>query len=108
VFDPVYGFGGNGPLVPVNTSNNELPGRTGGGCVENGPFVNMTVHLGPFASLERNDQCLKRDLAPEYATKYLARDKLDTVLSQADYGWFERTLEGGTAFEDSQMHAGGQ
>jgi tyrosinase len=70
--------------------------------------MNMTVHLGRFASLDRNDQCLRRDLAPEYAATYLARDKLDTVLSQPEYGWFERTMEGGTAFEDSQIHAGGQ
>jgi tyrosinase len=76
--------------------------------VEDGPFINMTVHLGPFASLARNDQCLKRDLAPKYAATYLAKDKVKTVLSQEDYGWFARTLEGGTAWEDSQIHAGGQ
>jgi tyrosinase len=108
VFDSAYGFGGNGPQIPYNSSNNEVPGRTGGGCVKDGPFKNMTVHLGPFASLARNDQCLKRDLAPEYAAKYLARDKLNAVLSQSDYGWFSRTLEGGTSFNESQIHAGGQ
>jgi len=108
LFDSVYGFGGNGPQIPFNASNNEVPGRTGGGCVRDGPFKNMTVHLGPLASLARNDQCLKRDLAPEYAAKYLARDKLDLVLSQSDYGWFARTLEGGTSFDESQIHAGGQ
>ncbi|KAI4611632.1 uncharacterized protein J4E87_010482 [Alternaria ethzedia] len=107
IFDATYGFGGNGPLVPVNTSNNEVPGRTGGGCVQDGPFVNMTVHLGPAASLARNDQCLRRDLAPDYAAMYVGRDKLDTVMAQADYGWFARTIEGGTAWDDSQIHAGG-
>lgn len=109
LFDAVYGFGGNGPQVsPYNASKNEVPGRTGGGCVKDGPFRNMTVHLGPFASLARTDQCLKRDLAPEYAATYLARNKLDLVLAQKDYGWFARTLEGGTSFEQSQIHAGGQ
>lgn len=108
IFDAIYGFGGNGPLVPVNTSNNEVPGRTGGGCVQDGPFVNMTVHLGPAASLERNDQCLRRDLAPDYAATYLGKDKLDGVITQADYGWFARTIEGGPAWDDSQIHAGGQ
>lgn len=95
-------------MITVNASNNEVPGRIGGGCVKDGPFSNMTVHLGPFASLERNDQCLKRDLAPEYATKFLSHDKLAQVLSQSDYGWFARTLEGGTSWDDSQIHAGGQ
>jgi tyrosinase len=108
LFDAVYGFGLNGARIPVNQSNNEVPGRTGGGCVMDGPFRNMTVHLGPFASLARNDQCLRRDLAPGYAAEYLGRDKLDLVLGQKDYGWFARTLEGGTAFNESQIHAGGQ
>ncbi|KAI4678830.1 hypothetical protein J4E81_010558 [Alternaria sp. BMP 2799] len=107
IFDATYGFGGNGPLVPFNTSNNEVPGRTGGGCVQDGPFVNMTVHLGPAASLARNDQCLRRDLAPDYAATYLGKDKLNTVMAQADYGWFARTMEGGPAWDDSQIHAGG-
>jgi tyrosinase len=108
VFDSSYSLGGNGPLIAGNASNNGVPGRTGGGCLENGPFVNKTVHLGPFAFLERNDQCLKRDLAPEYAATYLAGDKLTIVMSQTNYGWFERTLEGGTAFGDSQIHTGGK
>lgn len=109
IFDATHGFGGNGPLTtPYNASNNEVPGRTGGGCVKDGPFKDMTVHLGPFASLARTDQCLKRDLAPEYAAKYLTRDKLDLVMSQPDYGWFARTMEGGTSFDESQIHAGGQ
>jgi tyrosinase len=68
----------------------------------------MTVHLGPFASLARNDQCLKSDLAPEYAARYLAWDKLEKVFKQTDYGWCARTLEGGTSFNESQIHAGGQ
>lgn len=109
LFDPVYGFGGNGPLTtPYNESANEVPGRTGGGCVKDGPFKKMTVRLGPFGSLERNDQCLKRDFAPEYAVKFLSKSRVNTVMSQPNFGWMERTLEGGTGWDESQIHAGGQ
>ena len=46
VFDPVYGFGGNGPFVPIDPTNpNEVPGRTGGGCVFDGPFKNYIVQF---------------------------------------------------------------
>jgi tyrosinase len=39
---------------------------------------------------------------------YLARGKLDKVMSQPDFGWFSKTIDGGTAWEYSQIHAGGQ
>ncbi|KAH6875060.1 hypothetical protein BKA58DRAFT_437055 [Alternaria rosae] len=108
VFDATYGFGGNGPFIPPpDASNNTVPGRTGGGCVEDGPFMNITVHLGPLDSLARNDQCLRRDLAPEYAATILAKSELDKVMAQADYGWFARTMEGGTTWDESQIHTGG-
>jgi len=40
VFDPKTGFGGNGPFVenPNPFPPAPVPGRTGGGCVPNGPF----------------------------------------------------------------------
>lgn len=54
VFDNTYGFGGNGPYIedisddeefPVKTPT-EIPGRSGGGCVQEGPFANLTVPMG--------------------------------------------------------------
>jgi tyrosinase len=50
VFDTVYGFGGNG----VGDDH----------CVQDGPFANMTNHLGPY--YEISDQCLKREFVPSY------------------------------------------
>lgn len=44
VFDPVTGFGGNG----VGTNS----------CIADGPFANMTLHLGPL--YEITDHCLSR------------------------------------------------
>lgn len=77
--------------------------------MKDGPFRNMRVHLGvPFGSLSKSDNCLKRDFAPEYASKFLAKGMLEKVMAQEDYGWFDRTLEGGTGWDASQIHAGGQ
>ncbi|OCL11990.1 Di-copper centre-containing protein [Glonium stellatum] len=58
-----------------------LPHGTGGGCVKDGPFQNMTSNLGPFdfslvfAGLPTNwsaynPHCLKRDLNSYVATRY--------------------------------------
>ncbi|KAK0377692.1 hypothetical protein CLIM01_04963 [Colletotrichum limetticola] len=71
--EPIRLGGQNGlPII-------ELPVGTGGGCVNSGPFKNMTVNLGPAAldlpggiseanpngPLTYNARCLKRDLTTE-------------------------------------------
>jgi tyrosinase len=108
VFDSVYGFGGNGPFVPYNDSTTEVAGRSGGGCVMDGPFKNLTVHPGPFNSTARNDQCLKRDIAPVYASWALARSKVEEVLAQPDFGHLTKLIEVAAFDNKTQMHTGGQ
>ncbi|KAJ3040208.1 hypothetical protein HDV00_011305 [Rhizophlyctis rosea] len=46
VFDKTYGFGGNGPYVEYVSF---IPGRTGGGCVQDGPFTypQFSLSIGP-------------------------------------------------------------
>lgn len=108
VFDPKYGFGGNGPYVAGNDSNPfAVPGRTGGGCVGDGPFQNMTVRLGPQSSLEASPRCLHRDFSPYFAGRYLGLNQTQLTLNQGDYGWFARFVEGGPSFEASGIHGGG-
>ncbi|OCL10974.1 Di-copper centre-containing protein [Glonium stellatum] len=108
VLDAVYGFGGNGPLIPVNTSNPfEVPGRTGGGCVVDGPFKNMVVRMGPQSSVSGNPRCLSRDLSPYFAGRYLGMNQTKLTLSQSDFGWFDRVAEGGPSFDASGIHGGG-
>ncbi|KAK4454570.1 tyrosinase [Podospora aff. communis PSN243] len=111
VFDALTGFGGNGPLEPVNPNSPfpPVPGRTGGGCVVDGPFTGIPdlVHLGPFASVTYNPQCLKRDLSPYFAARYLALNQTQLTLSQPDFGWFARIVEGGPDYELSGVHGGG-
>lgn len=108
VFDSKYGFGGNGPFIAGNDSNPlNVPGRTGGGCVQDGPFKNMTVNLGPQSSVTYNPQCLKRDLSPYFAGRYLGQNQTSLTLAAPDFGSFDMVVEGGPSFELSGVHGGG-
>jgi len=109
VFDPVYGFGGNGPLIPVNASNLfEVPDRTGGGCVVDGPSKNMVVRMSPQGSVSGNPRCLARGLSPYFAGRYLGMNQTKLTLAQSDFGWFDRVVEGGPSFHASGIHGGRQ
>ncbi|PGH01133.1 hypothetical protein AJ79_08004 [Helicocarpus griseus UAMH5409] len=108
VFHPEFGFGGNGPWLEGNSSDpGHVPGRTGGGCVIDGPFKDMVVHLGPGDSVEDNPRCLTRDLSPYFAGRYLAMNQTELTLSQPDFGHFTRVDDGGPSFEASGLHGGG-
>lgn len=110
VFDAELGFGGNGPYVEGNSSDPfAVPGRTGGGCVSDGPFAGRDdfVHLGPASSVSYNPQCLKRDLSPGFARRYLGMNQTELTLRQGDFGWFARVVEGGPSFDASGIHGGG-
>ncbi|KAK3694368.1 hypothetical protein B0T22DRAFT_526307 [Podospora appendiculata] len=110
VFDAATGFGGNGPFVEGDASNPfEVPGRSGGGCVPDGPFAGITdfVHLGLANGVTYNPQCLKRDLSPYFAGRYLAVNQTQVTLAQPDFGWFNRAVEGCPSFEASGLHGGG-
>lgn len=108
IFDPISGFGGNGLLIPVNISDPlSVPGRTGGGCIQDGPFVNLTVNLGPLSDLSGNPRCLARDFSPYFAGRYLGMNQTQLTLSQSDFGWFDRVVEGGPSFDASGVHGGG-
>ncbi|KAK4222129.1 tyrosinase [Podospora fimiseda] len=109
VFDPVTGFGGNGPFVATVPGPFEVPGRTGGGCVVDGPWagINDVVHLGPGDSYTYNPQCLKRDLSPYFAGRYLGMNQTLLTLAEEDFGWFNTRVEGFPSFEASGVHGGG-
>lgn len=107
IFDPVHGFGGNGPYVEIPDSPLNVPGRTGGGCITDGPFVNMTVRMGPANDTSGNPRCLSRDFSPYFAGRYLGRNQTGLTLAQSDFGWFDRVTEGGPSFDASGIHGGG-
>jgi tyrosinase len=100
IFNADDGFGGNGPYedLPVNGTFFPIPGRTGGGCVPDGPFTSdkFLVGIGPAhnASIS-NRHCLRRDFSPEVVVYNLQPATWDEVLSQPDYGHFSKRLEAG-------------
>ncbi|KAJ9144979.1 Tyrosinase [Pleurostoma richardsiae] len=106
-------FGANGPYI--NTSEYEttnvpvkIPYKTGGGCVSAGSFVNMSVNLGPGASLAYNPRCLQRDFSPWLATRTLNSSVESWTLSSDSFALFDHRVQG-LSVEVSGMtyHAGG-
>ena len=108
LWDAQTGFGGNGPFVAVSEDDPfAVPGRTGGGCVSDGPFKNMIVNMGPSSNVTGNPRCLSRDFSPYFAGRYLGINVTKATLSQPDFGWFDRVVEGGPSFDASGLHGGG-
>ncbi|KAF2101160.1 Di-copper centre-containing protein [Rhizodiscina lignyota] len=93
VFDGTYGFGGNGeggtvPL-PGPAQGGGGFGPNLGGCVVDGPFKHMTVHLGPDYEFQSASRCLHRNLQPELADVVLAwKGAVVPLLNQKTYAKF--------------------
>ena len=86
----------------------KIPGKTGGGCVQDGPFVNMTVIFGPGPNLEANPRCLARDFAPSLAVEKLSSEMADWVLEAEAFTEFDFRLQGvGIDVDGMTIHAGG-
>ncbi|KAH8900366.1 Di-copper centre-containing protein [Thozetella sp. PMI_491] len=113
VFDATTGFGGNGPYVDTSnfTTTNvpvKIPGKTGGGCVLDGPFVNMTVAMGPGPTTAYNPRCLARDFSPSLAISKLNSTVVDATMALDTFAVWDFHVQG-TGLEVSGMgyHAGG-
>ncbi|KAF3929394.1 Tyrosinase [Dactylella cylindrospora] len=109
LWDDELGFGGNGDYLPVPAGQEgfAVPGRTGGGCVKDGAFVNMTVNLGPGDDLTGVKRCLGRDFSPYFSGRYLAKNQTKITLLAKDFYDFDKIVEGGPSFEASGVHGGG-
>lgn len=134
VFDPVTGFGGNGPYVNTTNMNNtnlgeeKVPGKTGGGCVPDGPFANVSVNMGPGTagpcffvppsrhsltckagnSVAYNPRCLIRDFSPYLVTWTLNSSLVDWALAADSYAVFDIRAQGdGISVWDMTYHGGG-
>lgn len=104
VFDPETGFGGNGVYVESTDTNNpyNLTGRTGGGCLEDGPFTQdqFTVNVP-------NPHCLTRDFVPTIMNVWAQQSLVDKVLSTSDYTEFARAIENVPSFDQPNIHGSG-
>ena len=114
-----YSMGGNGEYVPHELANGTVPGLpdpivvtrppgTGGGCVIDGPFANITLNLGPvfpigngtLTGLEYNPHCLTREFLQELAQQLLNNESVSELLSQP-------TMEEFRPLPDAGIHTGG-
>ncbi|KAL2863121.1 tyrosinase family protein [Aspergillus lucknowensis] len=105
IFDSCHGFGGNGAYVEITDPAENpfnLTGRTGGGCVQDGPFTSDKFMLN---HPERG--CLKRDFIPWIMNTFAQQSLVDHVQSQPDYTSFARALENIPAFTEPNIHGSG-
>ncbi|RKK82354.1 hypothetical protein BFJ69_g3279 [Fusarium oxysporum] len=110
VFDgSPYSMGSNGKAIPHGPVNDTALGSTrllypgtGGGCIESGPFANLTIHLGPVALLPAgknngfnyNPRCLIRDISPEWSKNAKPTDVVNVISAYSDFQSFDIGLEG--------------
>ncbi|KAL2134941.1 hypothetical protein VTI74DRAFT_10348 [Chaetomium olivicolor] len=106
---------GPGPeiTVPGGTEPIKLRKGTGGGCIYKGPFVNMTVRLGPITQpdpTQENARCLKRDLNADAASRFSSfRNTTDLILNSKTVEFFRTTMEGDPSYVPNSLgvHGGG-
>ncbi|PGH13112.1 hypothetical protein AJ79_03819 [Helicocarpus griseus UAMH5409] len=68
VFDPVYGFGGNG--------------NGADGCIADGPFANYTNHIGPNYTF--TDNCINRYVDDEISN-WTSQSEVDKCLHETEW-----------------------
>ncbi|KAK4187567.1 putative tyrosinase [Podospora australis] len=118
---------GNGDYVPHSCTNglptglNCIPPGTGGGCVTNGPFANMSVNLGPIAPtldapgvvpatslLAYNPRCLRRDISSWVSSNWTKdSDSFDLITNYPTILSFQNRMQGDFAAGFYGVHTGG-
>ncbi|CZR69147.1 uncharacterized protein PAC_19047 [Phialocephala subalpina] len=96
IFDPVYGFGGNGAYIANWTGffGNSTPTNSGGGCIQDGPFVNYNLSVGPGTSV--TSHCIVRNFNSNFA--YLGNStQVANTTKQPNFEAFRQ--ESGGAFK---------
>ncbi|KAL8282405.1 hypothetical protein RB600_005723 [Gaeumannomyces tritici] len=103
IFDDVAGFGGNGVFIPGNRSHPQLPGfiggppfdipdRSGGGCLDSGPFSGLSSHLGPWNNTAKREgvppHCVRRDLSYGSLSGMSGPAQVAAAMLEPDYGHF--------------------
>ncbi|KAK0124192.1 hypothetical protein ONS95_009173 [Cadophora gregata] len=106
IFSPTVGFDGNGRYIKDTTPEQNpfgLTGRTGGGCVTDGPFAYPAFQInypGPAT-------CLTRDFIPTIMNTFAAQENVDVVMAQPDYTAFAKQIENEPIFSIPNIHGSG-
>ncbi|KAJ0116762.1 hypothetical protein J7T55_009913 [Diaporthe amygdali] len=116
-------LGGDGEPIPdrpptiIGSTGLKVPPGNGGGCMKSGPFVNMTVTMGPFAFSDLttglpsnwsdyNPRCLPRDLN-DGAYQFNNQTMIELALEQPEIGALTDFVNSGVAGEGLGLHSGG-
>ncbi|PSN66641.1 Di-copper centre-containing protein [Corynespora cassiicola Philippines] len=120
-----YSMGGNGEAVPHQGGllGRPVPAGPGGGCVYQGPFANLTIHLGPVmptmdpalkipSNPQRdgfgdNPRCLRRDVNNYFVAHSLQpADLAAHITGSATIGRFQDSVQQDT-MQKTAIHSGG-
>ncbi|KAI5861276.1 hypothetical protein GGS23DRAFT_160792 [Durotheca rogersii] len=115
IFHPDTGFGGNGPYIedvsyfPEEWQTGiDIPGRSGGGCIADGPFAGSNISMGPGNHTEYNPHCLRRDMSPWLMTQSLNKSTVEFILNSTDYFELDHRIEGlELGLSGISIHVGG-
>ncbi|KAK8091245.1 hypothetical protein PG994_000750 [Apiospora phragmitis] len=102
IFDTVLGFGGNGAYIPGNLSHpelsgftvgppNDIPDRSGGGCLIDNPFAGLGTYFGPQNDTSPKDAlgCVRRDFSYDSFRERASPAQVEAAMALANYGAFE-------------------
>lgn len=110
IFSATTGFGGNGIFAPVvnTTTNSNLPGGTGGGCITDGPFADVVLNVGPGMNATYNPRCLSRNFNPTIAESHLRYDEdVAPIMAQAEFNAFQLAIDPVNGLAHMTCHGGG-
>ncbi|KAJ7322964.1 tyrosinase [Mycena albidolilacea] len=96
VFDPVYGFGGNGIDTSVSGA--------GGGCITTGPFASYNLSLGP--STTPTNHCITRAFSNMFVSS-LSSAQIASTTKQQTFENFRIEVEGFSVPPTLKAHDGG-
>jgi tyrosinase len=122
LFDPISGFGGNGRKIGVTPNPQQSAPKsaqpdhghadsvtesllsgfsTGGGCLLNGPFVNRTLRIGPYARMSPNNiRCLTRNFNAKIAEVSASKKTLSRILSAKTFAEFSDRISHAPPFPE--------
>ncbi|KAL4252674.1 Di-copper centre-containing domain superfamily protein [Pleurotus pulmonarius] len=107
IFDPVFGFGGNGIDVPGYAGlfgNLSIPGWTGGGCITDGPFASYNLSIGPGTLV--TNHCLTRAFS-KLGVAFVRSAQVANTTKQPSFELFRIELEGMPVTPYLKIHDGG-
>ncbi|KAJ7217120.1 tyrosinase [Mycena pura] len=115
IFDPVYGFGGNGADIldyagslgklNLTADNGWVPPSGGGGCVTDGPFSEFMLNVGP-GQFNTTERCMTRAIN-DHMQRFLTPAMVADLAPLATFEKFRIELEGLPVTETLRVHDAG-